>query len=278
MTLCVIWKDNTTIHLASDSRLSFGSTGNADIAIKVSREPYSIRGPDGPNGAVGKILAFGDLAFCFAGSGLGAVFMKDSLSGVLSQLQVVPGWHGFALRNVAGLVFETYLAISNKLMAVLQEKAFVSLVIAGYCAETSSYRAFLCEPHIGRTNTDGRQAFGMREILNEGSDHLFIGSGNGEADAAVTALGSRPTSLDFMRILKTVIDNPQINGVGGSIQYGRFNRDSFSTFGIIEISQGDDYDPAGVHYWRGALDLREASFENRFSISYPLISLSNFYP
>jgi hypothetical protein len=55
-----------------------------------------------------------------------------SLSGVLNQLQVVPGWQDFSLKGVAELVFEVYYAVSKHLMAALREDAFVALVIAGH--------------------------------------------------------------------------------------------------------------------------------------------------
>lgn len=276
MTLCIIWRNNNTVHMAADSRLSFGSA-RADIAIKISREYYSIRGADqGANR--GAVIADGDVAFCFAGSGSGSVFMKESLSGILGELQAVPGWHGVSFADTAGLIFEAYKIITLRLTAAIFDAGFVDLVVAGLCPVQGDYRTFICKTKVIKSGEGATQEHTLTEVLSDQPSHMFIGNGAPSARTKVAALGRSPTSRDLLRILKEVIDDPTVPGVGGAIQYGFFDKTTFATRGILEVTPGDDVDPSQIHYWRGALDLRDQAFEDKFGISYPMIALDEFFP
>ena len=276
MTLCLIWRAEGALQFASDSRLRFGSA-EADIAIKIGREKYRIMGA-GMIGRNSPPLAEGDLAFCFAGSGVGASFMKESLAGVLGGMQAVQGWNDHSFAGVAALVFEVYKAISRKLTAAIFDVGFVDLVVAGLCAVEGHHRAFRCRPAPGQQDEKGRQLYLMTEILRSGPPYVLFGSGASAAQARINAGAAPANSGDMLRILKEVIDDPQVGDVGGSIQFGQFVGTSFSTSGILEVATNPDDGIARAHYWRGALDLGDAAFEDKFILGYPLLQLSDFYP
>lgn len=262
VTLCAIWRCDATVHFASDSRLSFGATA-ADIAIKVVRAPYCIRGPR-DEGSVSELLAQGDLGICFAGSASGSMFMKEAIMEVLPHMQAVPGYTDVSMANMAAFVFRAYRVVSRSLTQQIDEKGLSTAVIAGYCPVQKTLRAFKF------STTPQNEALSSEVLLADG-DYDFIGSGSNDARKLVAALGHVPTTSDFIKVLQAVIEDPAVNGVGGKIQYAKFAGERFQTYGVWE--QDDD---GGVHYWRGPLDLHSPDFNNddTFLLGYPLIDLS----
>jgi hypothetical protein len=63
-------------------------------------------------------------------------------------------------------------------------------------------------------------------------------------------------SLDYLQILKSVIDDSNIASVGGPIQYGHFEGKKFRLSGVVELEKDVEH----VHYWRGALDINSPEF------------------
>ena len=255
----MVWRDAATIHFACDSRLSFGATIPADIAIKIVRDRYVIRGPD-RYGVPGAVIAEGDIGMCFAGSGLGSVFLKESMTGVLGKLQAVPGHTNVCLDSIAALIFAAYKVITAKLCESLGPTGRSIFVIAAHCPAQKRPRAF-------EMSCDTQGQYTCDEVLIA-SGHVVLGSGATAAQNLIAGLGALPVSRDYLKILRSVIDDASIPGVGGSIQYGRLEKNKFQTFGVISTSEG-------VHYWRGALDLRDDAFERQFVINYPYLQLDD---
>ncbi|MEK9845641.1 hypothetical protein [Thalassospira sp.] len=271
MTLCAIWEHDGMFHLASDSRITFGQAGIADIAIKIGREYYAIYGPSDNDGNKEKI-ASGDLAFCFAGSGIGAIFMKESLSGILTELQVVPGQADISMAGLSQLIFEAYKAISIELGKVLKDNSFVDLIIAGHCIEEKKYRSFRIYPIPFDQNSHASQKYQIEEILHGESKYLFIGSGKNFAQSEFTKQTEGGLSKKILKTLWNVIKDNSRDDVGGSLQYGRFNNKKFQTYGVMEYTDNNDY---GISYWRGALDLRLKEFDDKFCITYPYVIIDD---
>jgi hypothetical protein len=256
MTLCAVWRRSENIYFASDSRLTFGSTV-VDLAIKIVRVPYRIFSPD-ENGKR-SILVEGDLGMCFAGSASGALFLKETIGDVLTTMQAVPGYHDISMMNVADFVFRAYRSISKTLCAGIFENGLSTVVVAGFCSVEKRLRAFHLE-----TNRQSQHSY--KEVLRNAQDQLFIGSGATAAETKLTAASSRPTSLDILKVVQSVIDDSEVSSVGGHLQYGCFNGNNFQTYGIYELTDA-------VHYWRGAVDLRSDDFDNSKSLvlNYPFI-------
>jgi hypothetical protein len=264
VTLCATWRLDGNVHFASDSRLTIGRT-EADIAIKVVRVPYCISGPRNPDDSHDQI-AQGDLGMCFAGSASGSMFLKESIVEVLSHLYAAPGYTDTSMENVAAFVFGAYRAVSRTLTQKIQERGLSTVVMAGYCAVQKRLRVF-------KLTTTRQNEVSYREVLLTEGEYEFTGSGATAATERVNALGRAPTSLDFVEVLKAVIDDPNVNSVGGKIQYGKFWGTRFTTFGVLEASAED----GRVHYWRGPLDLHLPDFNNAdsFVLGYPLIDLTD---
>src|SRR5690606_32479018 len=86
LTLCIAWRAGGNVHMASDSRLSFGSAGTTDCAIKVVRMPFRIEGPM-EDGKPGQMLTEGDIGLCFAGSAVAALMAKEAIAEVIYATQ-----------------------------------------------------------------------------------------------------------------------------------------------------------------------------------------------
>ncbi|CAE6694371.1 hypothetical protein R69619_00405 [Paraburkholderia nemoris] len=244
MTLCVAWRCNRTVHFASDSRLTLGQNSYADVGIKVSTLPLTILDPVQERTNVPRTVALNtDLGMCFAGSAVNSLMIKESIVEVLKSLQHAPGYTDSSMVGVANFVFKAYRMISKEVCkSALGANGRASLIIGGHCAETNTLRVF-------QLSTDAWNNHNMTEILTN-KNHIFLGSG---AAAAESNLPQRPTDLDYLNVLKSVIEDEAVPSVGGHIQYGCFEAGRFVVNGIVEFDEG-------VHYWRGALDLNSDEF------------------
>lgn len=243
MTLCVVWKEAEKVHFASDSRLTLAPHSYADVGIKVLSLPYRIFSPRDSSGTR-TLDASGELGMCFAGSAVGSLFVKEAIAEILKELQYAPGYTNISMSGLANLIFTAYRLISVEVCrTVIGEKGRATIVIAGWCIERRCVRTFLME-----TSKDNKHS--CTEILTAPNEHLFVGSGKTKAEALIPPY---PSSTDYLKALKSIIDDPSENSVGGSIQYGQCEGNEFKISGIVELK--DD-----VHYWRGALDLNSREF------------------
>jgi len=258
MTLCIVWREGENIKFCSDSRISFGDHTTSDFGIKIVRMPFRIFDPNDESGNQ-KLIATGDLGLCFAGSALGALMTKDALSELVSNLQAVPNFHDIGMDGIADFVKRAFEVISKAVSLALWERGQTKIVFAGYCAKQKRHRAFEME-------RNAKNEFQFDEILKLPTDHLFFGSGSKEAKLRDDV--KHMTDKAAMEILQAVIDDPAVKGVGGNIQYGRFNGKQFQPYGVAKL--GD-----GVHYWRGPLDFNGPDFDqaNGLIPKFPLLDL-----
>jgi hypothetical protein len=84
--------------------------------------------------------------------------------------------------------------------------------------------------------------------MNGVSTYPVVSKSGSSSSAANALLPQNPSNGDYLKVLKTVIDDQNIPTVGGNIQFGSFAGRSFKVFGIAELG-------TGVHYWRGPIDL-----------------------
>ena len=244
MTLCIAWRSNGTVHFASDSRLTVANNSFADVGIKVLALPITIHDPaQSGNNAPRTVAHCAELGMCFAGSAVNSLTIKESVVEVIKSLQYAPGYTDISMAGVANFIFTVYRMISREVcQSALGLNGIASLLIGGQCMESKNLRVF----HLSTNNSNNHD---ITEVLTD-KDHVFIGSG---AKVAEDNLPQHPTDLDYINVLKLVIDDVNIPTVGGHIQYGRFKGPKFVVYGIIEF--GKD-----VHYWRGALDLNSKEF------------------
>lgn len=255
MTLCVVWRDHEGVHFASDSRVTLAKNSYADVGIKVLCLPYQIYSPQ-DNSGIRTLYVSGELGMCFAGSAVNSLFIKESIAEVLKGLQYVPGYSNISMDGLVKLVFTTYQLISQKVCSTaLGGNGRSALVITGWCTDKQCIRSYLLETSDSNTHS-------YTEILKTQNTFEFVGSGKGKAETISLA---NPTKTDFLQVLKSVIEDPAENSVGGAIQYGYITDRNFKICGIVEFNEG-------VHYWRGALDLNSNEFMGGNDVIIPMLT------
>lgn len=100
MTLCIAWKDCTGVHLASDSRVSFGSTGKADVATKISDATVRIFAPAAPLDGGSQLIFQRVIGIAILGNITSTFSVKDAVRILLSGLQAVPGYTDVSLQGI----------------------------------------------------------------------------------------------------------------------------------------------------------------------------------
>ncbi len=243
MTLCIAWRDNQGVHFASDSRLKLAANSFADVGIKVLALPYQVFQPIDASSGRSSIAFSGELGMCFAGSAVNSLTIKEALADVLKTLQHVPGHTDTSMQGIANFVLVAYREISRKIcQTVIADKGRADILIGGFCQEKQVIRVF-------RFSTDQQNQHCCKEVLQTLTYEL-LGSGAGAAQADMP---QSPTHSDYFDVLKSVINDPAIDSVGGNVQYGRFKDDRFVVHGVYEIGPPP-------HYWRGGLDMNSKDF------------------
>jgi len=242
MTLCVTWKDSQGLHMASDSRLTFGRDTRIDIGIKLLRMPCRIYGPWYRNAR--DLLHEIDVALLISGSHVTSAVTKESLEEVLKSLQAVPGQTRVSFEKVAKVCFVTYRQISRKVCeAFVGPKGIAGIHLAGYCPERKKLRVFEFS-----TNKETNEHH-CEEVLEQPIGFRFMGSGKRLAENHVSVSG-----CTAYQALHRVIDSKEELTVGGPIQYGRFSEKEFRIYLQSELEGGV------VRFPRGGLDLNAAAF------------------
>jgi hypothetical protein len=245
MTLCMVWRTRDNICFASDSRLSFGSN-RCDAGIKVSRVPFSVLSVGEP-GQADPVVASGDLGMAFAGSASAALMTKVALAEVVRVMQGIPDYHDMGMESISDVMFRGFRVTSRSIGSAIFGAVATCVVFSGNCAVQQRLRAFRME--VDRTNNHS-----IREVLPAVGDLEVFGSGE---PSARRKLPSKPDSKNIIGVLRAVINDPNIDDVGGNIQYGDFKGSIFQPAGVAELGSTAQ----GVHYWRGPLDLNGPDFD-----------------
>lgn len=250
MTLCIAWKCDQAVHFASDSRLTLKENSYADVGVKILALPFQIFGPGDHCGIERpEILLRGELGMCFAGSAVNSLTVKEALAEVLKALQCAPGHSDLSMDGVVKFAFAAYREISTKVCeTALGPNGRAEMLIGGFCSDRKAVRVF-------RLSTNDCNQHSCREVLLDRS-YEMLGSG---ATSASVDLPTAAVSSDYINVLKSAIDNPQMPTVGGNIQYGCFEKERFVVHGVY------DRDAFGVRYWRTCLDLNSDAFMNNGS-------------
>lgn len=225
MTLCIAWKDQHRIHLASDSRLSLPN-GQTDIAIKVMTLPFIVYQAL-PAGTVELEVAHRrNLGICVIGSFITTYTVKELLQDVLASLQFTR-YTDTSLAGLANFIKSFLDKISKEVCQVLFEKGMCQIVFTGYCPKEKQGRAFVLSTSISSSSTlvvEVNELFQKRNIE-------FFGSEKSRAKLLYSEYLDHSNKAVFGS-LKKVIEDGSISSVGGNIQYGCLKDKDFRVFGV----------------------------------------------
>lgn len=242
MTLCIAEKKGGTITFAADSRITLGDKGHVDFGVKVLKIPVVVRSASTEAGDSVEIYNH-TLGLCVVGSALNSYLVKETVAEVLQNLQFCGFKPDFSFETLCRYVRKIFERFSRDLCSCVGENnGKAALVLGGYCPATKTVRIFQfnLEKDFCR---DIPMVATMTEILTVPGIE-FYGSGS---DKAKELFGGGNTNC--FHILKAVIEDENVPGVGGSIQTGIFDSKDFKIKVIEDYLLADD----GIFEMRHAL-------------------------
>lgn len=232
MTLCLAWARRGEISLASDSRLTGPFGILSDIATKIFTVRVQVTSPDGQ-----KIFFQDAYGLCFTGSYLNGSLIADSMGELLSSL-TLPALHQISAETIATIAFGIYQDISSHLMALNQRGGLSEMWLAGHCPQQGRNRLFRFSWRY--TDTGDGISLTMTEEKLADNTLLFLGDQNAINRARELAPRIRFENGRFANgyteyhLLREIIDDPSIGGVGGAIQTGHLIGRTFRLFGMVD--------------------------------------------
>jgi len=239
MTLSILWRSEGCLHLASDSRMSFSTTGATDIGVKVMRLPIRILGCDLDDTGDLKTLFAQTYGFAYAGSLANAATFKQFIEDILVDVQYVDTANPLSFEAICGFLSHYSARISTEVMSRLAGDGRYTFLLAGYCPLTKRLRG----ARFTLTHDAGRSEALYEEVVQEDGQYVAVGSGVAEFEKYIA--GKEVSRRSVLLTLNAVIDAGMVNSVGGDLQYGSFlTGGNFTVFGITRISQevADDGD------------------------------------
>lgn len=252
MTLAIAWRSEKRLHLASDSRITFGSNQFVDIGIKVMAIPVRVIGivnePDNPD----PVIFSQRYGFCFAGSLVSAYTFKELIEELLQSMQYLGQPETLSFEAICNCLVGYSSRISSEVCQYMFENGRYEFFLTGYCPKEKFLRA----AKFSFEHENGEAKGSFVEILQQDQSYEAIGSGAAEFKRLNTNVSLR----DILLVLNAIIDDQTVQSVGGDIQYGSFQKDrDFSISGIIRLSEetasvkGVEYGPRVIirHRYRG---------------------------
>jgi hypothetical protein len=238
MTLCIAWKNRKRdrIYLCSDSRLT-GKENNRIIKISDSAPKiYSI--PIRIYDNSGTIVYDKDWGFCFAGGYINGSSYSDTLSEILSNLEIVKDVSNYEYSNIIDIAFNVYKQISEEYVMSGKSEGLTKVLIAGICPTRND--SFLFE--FGFSKESIGFSYYKNEIdINKNSVHL-IGD-----EVAINEFNSQEAlNSNYYKILDNICNDTNFETVGGRLQSGYIDKSEIRNFvlcGVLYYElEKNDYD------------------------------------
>lgn len=242
MTLSLLWRSEGNLHLASDSRMSFGGVSSVDIGVKVMRLPIRILGCDlDETGALNTLFAQ-TYGFAYAGSLSNAATFKQFIEDILVDVQYVETATPLSFEAICDLLCHFSERISTEVVSRLAGHGQYTFLLAGYCPSEQKLRG----AHFTLGQDAGNSVASYKEIAQENGQYVAVGSGAPEFKKLIAE--KEVSRQSVLLTLNEVIDAGTVDSVGGDLQYGSFDKScNFTVFGIRRISQ-EEADDGDSHY------------------------------
>jgi hypothetical protein len=133
MTLVIARRLNDKVSLCADSRLTFGSAGTFDGAIKIFKVPVKIKGPMKSFEDRNKWEYEMDYGLAIAGSTTNAYTLKESLQAIIGGIQYMTNMSDISIVGIGSFVHERFKDISSALTPILREGGLSEMLFAGWC-------------------------------------------------------------------------------------------------------------------------------------------------
>jgi hypothetical protein len=228
--------------MASDSRMSFGAHGHADVGVKVMRLPIRIVGTELDDSDRFVVLFERTYGFSYAGSLANAATFKQFIEDLLLDVQYVSPDVPLSFDELCRFLCHFCEKVSTEVVASLTEAGRYTFFVAGLCPQVNRLRG--ARFHLSQTN--GRSEAVFEEVVTGDGEAVAVGTGAAQFDAAIA--GQAVTKRTVLLAVNRVIDEGAVQTVGGDIQYGSFHPDgNFTVSGLTRISTEEAVD-GGLHY------------------------------
>ena len=152
-----------------------------------------------------KVAYQGRLGIALVGSIISAFSIKESLQSTLDLMQYIPGRVSISLDSICDVVLKYFEYLSRAACESLGDKGRALLIVAGYCPDKNTVRAFEisldCLSHPIK---------GIKTELFTGNNISMFGSGKKRAE---DIRKNNPQFSNF-QLLKSVINDESEKSVG----------------------------------------------------------------
>ena len=251
MTLVMAWKDPAGVHLASDSRVSFGANNGeyCDVATKITRIRVRVLPPteDGKTEEPPPDLDL-HLGLAFLGGTVFSYSVREAFQAVVERLQYVPGHTDFSLERLCSILVRIMESFRPEVVDALGWNSVGQVVVAGWCPRTVEAKVYLVsiDPQSGKSSISEQLV---------GIGYACFGSGKSEADRLMGLNSTAP-----LMVLRKIARDPSMTSVGGNIQYGGVadGEQHFRSYGLQDFEVDESPKTIDIRYCLGpALMLRD---------------------
>jgi hypothetical protein len=262
MTLVIAERLKNRVSFTSDSHITFGTQGHIDFGVKVFSVPVKIYSPTSAETNITTLDYDYKLGLAVVGSAINAYTVKESVYEMLQRLQYVPGYTDLSMDGIAKLVFKVFSKTTNELAPILLQHGICQLILGGYCPKHNSIRVFEYSVDLSTTPLTPT----LNEIL-ETDELKFYGSGKTKAEH----VHNSDSSLTLLHITREIINDTQIDTVGGGLQYGEFVINNFKVYGVENYELNTDGSFKEYQHTLRGLNIYKDEFEgglDGFHIGY----------
>jgi len=230
MTLCVAWRFQDRISIASDSRITAGESGYADIGVKILEWPVRIITAQNAHDGAYEELHRSTIGVGISGSFLSAYMVTEQLAHVLRNFQYMGDRSTLTFATIAAAAFKFYLHAVEQLNGANDFGFDADMLLVGRCPATQRLAG-------AKFFRDHDEQIKNVAILENDRSFVFdaIGAGDTRLKERIQArLAAGPCRVDYMVLeeLRAMIVGNEVECVGGPIQYGKIENQDFEIFGV----------------------------------------------
>ncbi len=232
MTLCVAWRWQDNISLASDSCITADGGYAQTLGVKIVSIPVRIISSIEKETGRFEERFKATYGLAFSGAFTAAYVIREMLSEVLSHLQSIGSKQDMAIERIMDIVHRFHLYYTRELRSSLRDRYDLDFFLGGRCPATDRVKIFKFVSSESESAT-------YKEVLQTlPFSYEAIGAGDDRFRARLEAdLANPPCRVNFavFRRLRDVIRDPTIPTVDGRIQAGAFENGEFSLYGMFEF-------------------------------------------
>jgi hypothetical protein len=270
MTLCIAWRKEGKVSFASDSRISDDDEDNlrVDIAIKVMEIPVKINYPTPFETQVKKVAYQHTLGLCYSGDVITAHILKETIVGILGNLQFHPEQANFSLQGICNVIGGFLEDTADQMKNSAERDPKVEFLIGGLCPEREQVLVYAFDMFY----SDGHYKALIDEVLQEEGDILMLGA----QDKAKEIIESKGVvaGVELLSVLREICMDDTEPSVGGFLQYGNFANVDFRIFGVMDYDVDENGYVDYIVPYRGIVlsESKTSIVKDGFHINVPFIS------